>query len=184
MIYHHRDGAQARSSPPRGRGTLGQRYEDDSLSFVAIKKVSSPLARTPTREGSGAQSAFIDNMHIALEQKHKGVPMLAPALEPEVLNKEPELAAIVAAPGGAPRGPIGHGVAPDAANRDGPMGGVKTCSDQYAVGQDGGAGGPQQGPGAVVALAHRLGHGQDWCQIPGHVQVDLGHIRSSTGQAR
>ena len=45
-------------------------------------------------------------MHRALEQKHKGVPMLAPALEPEVLNKEPELAAIVAAPGGAPRGPI------------------------------------------------------------------------------
>ena len=32
--------------------------------------------------------------------------MLAPALEPEVLNKEPELAAIVAAPGGAPSGPI------------------------------------------------------------------------------
>ena len=48
----------------------------------------------------------MDNMHGALEQKHKGVPMLAPALEPEVLNKEPELAAIVAAPGGAPRGPI------------------------------------------------------------------------------
>ena len=46
------------------------------------------------------------NMHGALEQKHKGVPMLAPALEPEVLNKEPELAAIVAAPGGAPRVPI------------------------------------------------------------------------------
>jgi hypothetical protein len=45
-------------------------------------------------------------MHIALEQKHKGVPMLAPTLEPEVLNKEPELAAIVAAPGGAPNGPI------------------------------------------------------------------------------
>ena len=45
-------------------------------------------------------------MHGALEQKHKGVPMLAPALEPEVLNKEPELAAIVAAPGGAPRVPI------------------------------------------------------------------------------
>ena len=45
-------------------------------------------------------------MHRALEQKHKGVPMLAPALEPEVLNKEPELAAIVAAPGGAPSGPI------------------------------------------------------------------------------
>ena len=115
MIYHHRDGAQARSSPPRGRGTLGQRYEDDSLSFVAIKKVSSPLARTPTREGSGAQSAFrmldiararMVNMHGALEQKHKGVPMLAPAPEPEVLNKEPELAAIVAAPGGAPNGPI------------------------------------------------------------------------------
>ena len=48
----------------------------------------------------------MDNMHGALEQKHKGVPMLAPALEPEVLNKEPELAAIVAAPGGAPSGPI------------------------------------------------------------------------------
>ena len=45
-------------------------------------------------------------MHIALEQKHKAVPMLAPAPEPEVLNKEPELAAIVAAPGGAPSGPI------------------------------------------------------------------------------
>ena len=39
-------------------------------------------------------------MHRALEQKHKGVPMLAPALEPEVINKEPELAAIAAAPGG------------------------------------------------------------------------------------
>jgi hypothetical protein len=83
----------------------GKDYKDDSLSFVAIKKVSSPLARTPTREGSGAQSA-LESMHRALEQKHKGVPMLAPALEPEVLNKEPELAAIVAAPGGAPRGPI------------------------------------------------------------------------------
>ena len=115
MTYHHRDGAQARSSPPRGRGTLGQRYEDDSLSFVAIKKVSSPLARTPTCEGSGAQSAFrmldiararMENMHGALDQKHKGVPMLAPTLEPEVLNKEPDLAAIVAAPGGAPNGPI------------------------------------------------------------------------------
>ena len=106
MNYHHRDGAQARSSPPRGRGTLGQRYEDDSLSYISLKKVvSSPLARAPTDECSGAQSA-LESMHRALEQKHKGVPMLAPALEPEVLNKEPELAAIVAAPGGAPRGPI------------------------------------------------------------------------------
>jgi hypothetical protein len=48
----------------------------------------------------------MENMHGALDQKHKGVPMLAPTLEPEVLNKEPELAAIVAAPGGAPNGPI------------------------------------------------------------------------------
>ena len=45
-------------------------------------------------------------MHGALEQKHKGVPMLALVPEPEVLNKEPELAAIVAAPGGAPSRPI------------------------------------------------------------------------------
>ena len=42
----------------------------------------------------------MENMHGALDQKHKGVPMLAPTLEPEVLNKEPELVAIVAAPGG------------------------------------------------------------------------------------
>ena len=105
MIHHHHDGARLAARHPVV--VAGQRYEDDSLSFVAIKKVSSPLARTPTREGSGAQSAFrIDNMHGALEQKHKGVPMLAPALEPEILNKEPELAAIVAAPGGAPSRPI------------------------------------------------------------------------------
>ena len=113
MIHHHHDGARLAARHPVV--VAGQRYEDDSLSFVAIKKVSSPLARTPTREGSGAQSAFrmldiararIGNMHGALEQKHKGVPMLALALEPEVLNKEPELAAIVAAPGGAPSGPI------------------------------------------------------------------------------
>jgi hypothetical protein len=39
MIYHHHDGAQARSSPPRGQGTLGQRYEDDSLSYCSLKKV-------------------------------------------------------------------------------------------------------------------------------------------------
>ena len=45
-------------------------------------------------------------MHGALEQKHKGVPMLALEPEPEVLDKEPELAAIVAAPEGAPSVPI------------------------------------------------------------------------------
>ena len=136
MIYHHRDGAQARSSPPRGRGTLGQRYEDDSLSFVAIKKVSSPLARIPTREGSGAQSAFrmldiararMDNMHGALEQKHKGVLMMALVPEPEVLNKEPELAAIVAAPGGAPSRPISSMRSDTAAIVTAP-GGASSCS--------------------------------------------------------
>jgi hypothetical protein len=42
----------------------------------------------------------LDYMHDALEHKHKGVPMLALEPEPEVLNKEPELVAIVAAPGG------------------------------------------------------------------------------------
>ena len=40
-------------------------------------------------------------MHEALEQEHKGVPMLALAPEPEDLKKEPEPAAIVTAPGGA-----------------------------------------------------------------------------------
>ena len=48
----------------------------------------------------------LDYMHDALEHKHKGVPMLALAPEPEVLNKEPELVAIVTAPGGASSGPI------------------------------------------------------------------------------
>jgi hypothetical protein len=95
---------------PTGTETLppGQRYEDDSLSFCSLKKdVASLSARAPTDECSGAQSAFLEyNMHGALKQKHKGVPMLALAPEPEVLNKEPELAAIVAALGGAPSGPI------------------------------------------------------------------------------
>ena len=39
-------------------------------------------------------------MNEALEQEHKGVPMLALAPEPEDLKKEPEPAAIVAALGG------------------------------------------------------------------------------------
>jgi hypothetical protein len=39
-----------------------------------------------------------------MEQKLKGVPMLALETEPEVLNKEPELAAIVTAPRGASSG--------------------------------------------------------------------------------
>jgi hypothetical protein len=65
------------------------------------------VSKDAPRKCNGAQSAFrIDYMHGALEQKHKGVPMLALASEPEVLNKEPELAAIVVAPGGAPSGPI------------------------------------------------------------------------------
>jgi hypothetical protein len=37
-------------------------------------------------------------MYEALEQEHKGVPMLALAPEPEDLKKEPEPAAIVTAP--------------------------------------------------------------------------------------
>jgi len=134
MIHHHHDGARLATRHPAV--VAGQRYEDDSLSFVAIKKVSSPLARTPTREGSGAQSAFrmldiararIGNMHGALEQKHKGVPMLALVPEPEVLNKEPELAAIVAAPGGAPSGPISSMRSDTAAIVTAP-GGASSCS--------------------------------------------------------
>ena len=39
-------------------------------------------------------------MNEALEQEHKGVPMLALASEPEDLEKEPEPAAIVTAPRG------------------------------------------------------------------------------------
>ena len=58
---------------------------------------------------------LLDYMHGALEHEHKGVQcwrsrrmrwrmrrMLALTPEPEVLNKEPELAAIVTAPGGRP----------------------------------------------------------------------------------
>jgi hypothetical protein len=53
----------------------GKDYKDDSLSYCSLKKVlSSPLTRAPTDECSGAQSA-LENMHRALEQKHKGVPI-------------------------------------------------------------------------------------------------------------
>ena len=69
----------------------------------------------------------MENMHGALDQKHKGVPMLAPTLEPEVLNKEPELAAIVAAPGGAPSRPISSMRSDTAAIVTAP-GGASSCS--------------------------------------------------------
>jgi hypothetical protein len=54
-------------------------------------------------------------MYEALEQEHKGVPMLALAPEPEDLKKEPEPAAIVTALGG----------------------GIKLFDVEFAIGQGG-----------------------------------------------
>ncbi len=84
-----------------------QTYEDDSLSFRSFKKnVASQSARAHhwhivAISAVVAQNPLLDYMHGALEQEHKGVPMLALAPEPEDLNKEPEPTATLPAPGGA-----------------------------------------------------------------------------------
>jgi hypothetical protein len=114
----------------------------------------------------------LDYMHDALEQKHKGVPMLALEPEPGVLNKEPELAviasgplsstrsdkaAIVTAPGGASSVPI------------------RSRSDKVAelenLNQDPAPSSTLLAPGGGGELGLGLGHGHG---------LDRG---SSTGQA-
>ena len=51
---------------------------------------------------------LLEYMHEALEQEHKGVPMLALVQEPEDLNKEPEPTVTLPAPGGG--GELGLGL--------------------------------------------------------------------------
>jgi hypothetical protein len=84
-----------------------QIYENDSLSFRGLKKnVASQSARAHhwhivAIRVAAAHNPLLEPMHEALEQEHKGMPMLALAPEAEDLKKEPEPAAIVTAPGGA-----------------------------------------------------------------------------------
>ena len=74
-----------------------QTYEDDSLSFRSLKKnVASQSARAHhwhivAISVAATHNPLLEYMHEALEQEHKGVPMLALAPEPEDLKKEPEL---------------------------------------------------------------------------------------------
>jgi hypothetical protein len=70
------------------------------------------------------------------------------------LKKEPDPTATLPAPeGGELAGPRGAAIV------TAPWGGVK-CSDMFTAGQGGGAGGPQQGAGAVVDFAGRRGGGE------------------------
>ena len=84
-----------------------QTYEDDSLSFRSLKKnVASQSARAHhwhivAISAAAAHNPLLEYMYEALEQEHKGVPMLALAPEPEDLKHEPEPTAILTAQGGA-----------------------------------------------------------------------------------
>jgi hypothetical protein len=81
--------------------TKGTTYKDDALSFRSHKKsVVSQSARAHTISALAAPNPLLEYMYEALEQEHKGVPMLALAPEPEDLKKEPEPTAILPAPGG------------------------------------------------------------------------------------
>ena len=68
-----------------------QTYEDDSLSFRSLKKnVASQSARAHrwhivAISAAAAHNPLLEYMHEALEQEHKGVPMLALAPEQEDL---------------------------------------------------------------------------------------------------
>ena len=86
-------GARLAARPPAV--VARQTYEDDSLSFCSLKKdVASLSARAHhwhlVAMSAAAHNPLLDYMYMqeALEQEHKGVPMLALAPEPEVLNKE------------------------------------------------------------------------------------------------
>ena len=82
-------------------------YKDDSLSFRSLKKIVASQSACAHRwhivaiSAAAAPNPLLEYMNEALEQEHKGVPMMALAPEPEDMKKELEPTANLPAPRGA-----------------------------------------------------------------------------------